>query len=55
MSFPFSENARQPWLFSGAGFLLGVLIVLADQFLTKHPSINVSILLGTHYYFSNLI
>ena len=40
LSFP--ENSRQPWLFTGAGFLLGLLIVVADQLLPKQPSINVS-------------
>lgn len=38
------RNARQPWVFTGAGFLLGVLIVVADQLLTKQPSINYVIL-----------
>lgn len=38
------KNARQPWLFTGAGFLLGVFIVVADQLLTKQPSINYVIL-----------
>ena len=37
-----TENARQPWQFTGAGFVIGLLIVVADQLLTKKPSINVS-------------
>ena len=32
---------RQPWVFCGGGSFLGLLIVLADQYLTKTPSIQV--------------
>lgn len=38
------KNARQPWQFTGAGFVIGLLIVVADQLLTKKPSINYIIL-----------
>lgn len=34
------EEKREPWLFCGVGTVLGILIVLADQFLTARPSIQ---------------
>ena len=37
----FTEERRQPWLYGGVGLLIGFIIVLADQFLTDKPSIQV--------------
>ena len=37
------EERRQPWIYGGSGLLIGCVIVLADQFLTDKPSIQVDI------------
>lgn len=34
------KTAREPWIYCGVGALLGLLIVVADQFLTTKPSIQ---------------
>ncbi|KAL3866913.1 hypothetical protein ACJMK2_044162 [Sinanodonta woodiana] len=32
--------SREPWIFSAVGFLIGLCIVLGDQYLTKEPSLK---------------
>ncbi|XP_045216361.2 hsp70-Hsp90 organising protein-like isoform X2 [Mercenaria mercenaria] len=34
------KKGREPWLFCGVGAMIGLLIVLADKFLTDKPSIQ---------------
>ncbi|KAK3578272.1 hypothetical protein CHS0354_010473 [Potamilus streckersoni] len=34
------ELSREPWIFSAIGFVIGLCIVLADQYLTKEPSLK---------------
>ncbi|XP_060594101.1 stress-induced-phosphoprotein 1-like [Ruditapes philippinarum] len=34
------KKRREPWIFCGVGALIGLLIVIADQFLTVKPSIQ---------------
>lgn len=49
------KAAREPWLYCGVGAFLGLLIVLADQFLTAKPSVqNVFLQLVLVLVFSGL-
>ena len=40
----FPDESRIPWYGTGLGFLIGVLIVVADETLTKRPVLNYTIL-----------
>lgn len=45
-------DSRVPWVGAGVGIILGVIIVIADQLLTKSPAVKViiNIQFGQNFY-----
>jgi hypothetical protein len=38
--FEISDETRLPWVGAGIGIIIGVIIVLSDQLLTKRPAVR---------------
>ena len=38
----FTEEARRPWIWGGAGVSVGLLIVVCDQYFTDTPAVQVT-------------